>query len=161
MGGRMPCHTPTLLCVDGFLKGSKPERPVVAQYWVFQLEPEGKEPQLEANLFMEDVGYRNPVILSWKSNPLGWRLQGLLLFKTARQEELIEEPAKCHDTIIMRGALKCGSHGGWVQNAAGSRMLHAELECGVYWEGKRVEGGAESCLLRGNGRKREWAELVS
>lgn len=71
--------TPTLLCVDGVLKGSKHERPLVAQYWVFQLEPEGKEPQLEANLFMEawqevegpttaacfvDVGYRNPVILS-------------------------------------------------------------------------------------------------
>lgn len=53
MGGRMPCYTPTLLCVVGVLKGSKPERPVVAQYWVFQLEPEGKEPQLEANLFME------------------------------------------------------------------------------------------------------------
>lgn len=49
----MPCYTPTLLCVVGVLKGSKPERPVVAQYWVFQLEPEGKEPQLEANLFME------------------------------------------------------------------------------------------------------------
>lgn len=44
---------PTSSCGDGSLKGAKPETLVVAQYWVFQLEPEGKEPQLEANLFME------------------------------------------------------------------------------------------------------------